>query len=277
MGTVYRGNHRLLKRPTAIKVIREDKSGPKVIQRFEREVKAMSRLTSPHTIQIYDFGVQPDGSLYFAMEYLDGWTLQELVEHESTLPWARAVFLLKQVCRSLMEAHEIGLIHRDLKPQNIMVTNLGGEADFVKVLDFGLVKDLEAEDGCSSTSLDGKMIGTPSYMAPERMRNPGGADERSDIYSLGAICYYMLTGERAFEGVNALDTCFLAMTEEPPEITNGTGIPEALIELIKRCFAADPAARPAGVEEVLQVLETLPATGWNRAKARIWWGSYKNC
>jgi tRNA A-37 threonylcarbamoyl transferase component Bud32 len=273
MGSVYLGKHRLLKRPIAIKVIRENLVGPAAIRRFEREVSAMSHLKNSHTVHIYDFGVNEDGSLYYAMEYFDGMTLEELVGCESKLPWARVVFLLKQVCGSLIEAHASGLIHRDLKPQNFMVTCPGGDADFVTVLDFGLVKDLETQD--SSASSDGSLVGTPLYMAPERMRNPGAADQRSDIYSLGAICYYMLTGERAFQGVNTLDSCFRAMTEAPPVIARGDGIPDALIGLIEHCLAGDPADRPASVEEMLRILDELPITGWNRGMAKNWWEDHK--
>jgi hypothetical protein len=260
MGTVYLARHRLLKRPVAIKVIREDRVGPKAIERFEWEVAAMSKLSHPHTVQILDFGVQPDGALYFAMEYLKGISLHELLKQEGRLPWTRAVHLLKQICGSLAEAHWSGLIHCDIKPQNIMVCSFGNEGDFVKVLDFGLVRNLADNDISTDSTLDRKFAGTPLYMAPECMRDPKSAGPLSDIYSLGALAFHMLVGEAAYCGVNALDTCYRAMTEPLPEIPSAANVPVALSDLIKRMLVVDPSDRPSTIADVLEALNALPAT-----------------
>ncbi|OYV80974.1 MAG: hypothetical protein B7Z73_18640, partial [Planctomycetia bacterium 21-64-5] len=186
MGQVYRARHRLLKRPTAVKVLKPQSSTPEMLARFEQEVQLSSQLTHPNTIEIYDYGCTPDGVFYYAMEYIDGLNLSQVVALSGELPAARVVYLLRQICGSLREAHSLGLLHRDIKPQNIMLCRRGGEADVVKVLDFGLVKQM-ARDTSSGTTTSTVLAGTPLYMSPERLLDRHAVDARSDLYSVGAV------------------------------------------------------------------------------------------
>ena len=198
MGAVYRAQHALLRRPTAIKILPPERAGQMDLARFEREVQMTSLLTSPHTVSVYDFGRTPDGLFYYAMEYLDGIDLDELVRRGGPMPPGRVIRVLRQVCEALGEAHREGLIHRDIKPANILLCERGGKPDFAKVVDFGLVKKVAGADpGVTAESV---ALGTPHYMAPEALRSPEGIDARSDVYSLGATAYFLLTGHTVFEG-----------------------------------------------------------------------------
>ena len=195
MGEVYVARHAMLQRPTAVKFIRPQRVASRIIELFEREVQRTSELTSPHTIEIYDFGCTEDGVFYYVMEYLPGLDLGDLLELHGAVPAPRAVYLLRQLCASLAEAHARGLIHRDIKPPNVFLTERGGQFDFVKVLDFGLVKDIAEEADRTH-----ELAGTLPYIAPERIRDPQCLDPRSDLYSVGVVAYNLLTGKQPFEG-----------------------------------------------------------------------------
>src|SRR4030095_6295698 len=201
MGAVYRASHALLRRPTAIKVLPPERAGQMDLARFEREVQMTSLLTSPHTVSIYDYGRTPDGLFYYAMEYLDGIDLNELVRRAGPMPPRRGIRIMRQVSEALAEAHREGLIHRDIKPANILLTERGGKPDFAKVVDFGLVKSVSSAGAGVTT--DGVVLGTPYYMAPETLRSPDRIDARSDLYSLAATAYFLLSGKAVLEGTSA--------------------------------------------------------------------------
>lgn len=273
MGQVYLARHALLKRPTAIKLLRPDQASPKTIARFEREVQLTSQLTHPNTIEIFDFGRTPEGLFYYAMEYLPGLTLAELIRQEGPLPAERAVHILRQVCGSLREAHGSGLIHRDIKPQNIMLCERGGLWDFVKVLDFGLVKQVSGADAVQLTA-DQHVSGTPLYIAPEVWSKPHEADARADIYALGVVGFQLLTGGDPFEAETLAELFHLVTTSDPPLPSSRTDarIPAELDELILACIAKDPGRRPATIEAVLAVLESdLGLPRWTPEQAQAWW------
>ena len=214
MGVVYRARHSMLRRRTAVKLLKPEHMTPVAIARFEREVQLASQLTHPNTIEIYDFGRTTDGVFYYAMEYLPGASLAQLIQIEGAVPPGRAVYILKQICGSLAEAHGIGLAHRDVKPHNIMLCERGGQADFIKVLDFGLVKSTSNDENTGLTAVTA-LAGTPLYMAPERLRDPLVTDTRSDLYSLGAVAYDLLTGRNIFHCVSDLDILFHVINVTP--------------------------------------------------------------
>src|SRR6185369_14300461 len=206
MGVVYRGRHRMLRRPTAIKLLHPDKTTDEAIARFERKVQLTCQLNHPNTIAIYDYGRTPEGIFFYAMEFLDGITLDALVARFGPQPEGRVIHILRQICGSLAEAHHIGLVHRDIKPANIMLGCRGGESDVIKVLDFGLVKAVDAKKESSLTSV-GSVIGTPLYMSPESIENPDRVDSRSDLYSVASVGYFLLTGTPPFDGKSVLEIC----------------------------------------------------------------------
>jgi serine/threonine protein kinase len=206
MGTVYRAKHALLRRPTAVKLLLPEKATPHAVKRFEREVRHTAKLTNPNTVAIFDYGRTPDGIFYYAMEYLPGVTISQLVEQEGGLPQARVLHILKQICASLAEAHAHGLIHRDIKPSNVILGERGGYFDFVKVLDFGLVREVQQRDTLQLTAVD-SLTGTPLYVSPEAIENPTEVDARTDLYALGAVAYYMLVGDHVFTGSTVLEVC----------------------------------------------------------------------
>jgi serine/threonine-protein kinase len=270
MGVVYKARHAMLRRPTAIKLLPPAKSSEALLERFEREVQLTSGLTHPNTIAIYDYGRTADGVLYYVMEYVDGVTLDKLVEAHGPLPSARAVFLLEQVCGALAEAHDRGLVHRDVKPANLMLCVRGGTYDFVKVLDFGLVKRLDARSDGTRPDL---VVGTPLYMAPESIRSPGHVDPRSDLYALGAVAYFLVTGEQVFTGRNMLEVCSHHLHAEPvpPSRRSRLPIPSALERLILACLAKDPDARPSSARALVAALEAVDGEPWTQEQAREWW------
>jgi serine/threonine-protein kinase len=273
MGHVYLARHALLKRPTAIKLLRPEQTSPLTIARFEREVQLTSQLTHPNTIEIFDFGRTPEGLFYYAMEYLPGLTLAELVRQEGPLPAARVIYILRQVCGSLKEAHGSGLIHRDIKPQNIMLCERGGQWDFVKVLDFGLVKQtLDAQ--APQLTAEQQVSGTPLYIAPEVWSQPDQADARADIYALGIVGFHLLTGSDPFEADTIGQLFHLVTTCDPPSPSSRTDarIPAQLDQLILACMAKDPRERPATIDAILAVLESdLGLPRWMPAQAQAWW------
>jgi serine/threonine-protein kinase len=273
MGVVYLARHALLRRPTAVKLLPPERAGERAVQRFEREVRLTSALTHPNTISIYDFGRSPDGVFYYAMEYLDGITLEDLVAHTGSQPAARVVRILQQICGSLGEAHENGLIHRDIKPANLMLCVRGGVPDQVKVLDFGLVKEYSAELDVG-LSVDGALLGTPAYLAPESIVAPERVDGRVDLYALGAVGYHLLVGAPVFESQSLLEACMqhVHSAPVPPSQRTAAPIPAPLEELIMCCLAKDPASRPASALELGRALEALgDIGGWTGADAALWW------
>ncbi|MCU0806116.1 MAG: serine/threonine protein kinase [Burkholderiales bacterium] len=274
--TVYRATHALLKRPTAVKILKPHMTADEVVARFEREVQLASRLTHPSAIEIYDFGRARDGSFYYAMEYLDGVTLAELVERDGPLPPGRAAHVLKRVCEALREAHGQGLIHRDIKPQNVMLCQRGGDYDVVKVLDFGLAKDLYSADTRDITQY-ARVLGTPLYMAPERIGNPAVADALTDLYSVGALAFNLLAGRPIFTAATAIDLEREILESTPPRVAAlaGPAIPAELDHLVAKLLAKDPRERPQSADEVIEVLTAVLATHpWHRDEARRWWQEF---
>lgn len=273
MGKVYRASHALLKRPTAIKLIAGD-SDDSATRRFEREVQLTSQLTHPNTINVYDFGRTPDGSFYYAMEYLDGFTLDQIVSNEGPLPAPRAVHFLCQVLGSLAEAHLVGVIHRDIKPSNVMVCRRGGIGDFVKVLDFGLARN-QTKGGEDTLTQANTITGTPHYMSPESIVAPDTIDARSDLYAVGALAYFLLTGKTVFEGQSPMAICASHLHERPKPLTERVEaeIQPELEILVRKCLNKDREQRPASAEELRASLQSCCSQGyqWTREDALRWW------
>jgi serine/threonine-protein kinase len=277
MATVHRAVHALLRRPTALKILKPHLATDELIARFEREVQLATRLEHPATIEIFDYGRTRDGTFFYAMEYIDGVTLAKLVEKDGAQPPSRVAYLLKQVCESLREAHAKGLVHRDIKPANVMVCERGGESDVVKVLDFGLVKDVRATDARDITQY-ARLLGTPTYMAPERIRNPAEAAPAVDIYAVGAVAFYLLTAKRVFDAPNELELARQVVEVEAPRASSAArqAIPPALDDLIARCLAKDPQERPQRIEDLLAVFAgLLQAHPWTQEAAERWWHDYR--
>jgi serine/threonine-protein kinase len=271
MGKVYRASHALLRRPTAIKLIQSADARSELVQRFKREVEATSGLTHPNTIAIYDFGFTPEGIFYYAMEYLDGITVGRCVETDGAQPEARVIHLLRQACGSIAEAHAAGLVHRDLKPGNLMLCQRGGLLDFVKVLDFGLCRNQESD--LSLTRLDA-LTGTPLYLAPEALESPEAVDARSDLYQLGAIGYYLLTGRHVFTGATVVDVLdqHLNAAPRPPSEVLGRSVAGDLESLLLACLEKKPSSRPSGAAALLAALDACADAGaWTQIQARAWW------
>jgi serine/threonine-protein kinase len=276
MGVVYLARHALLRRPTAVKLLVAERAGEQAVRRFEQEVQLTSALTHPNTISIFDFGRTPDGVFYYAMEYLDGITLEDLATQTGAQPPARVVQILKQAASALSEAHEVGLVHRDIKPANLMLCVRGRIPDHVKVLDFGLVKEHDGEPGLG-LSRTGALIGTPAYLAPEGILDSSSVDARADIYALGAVAYQLLVGAPVFQAKTVVEVCahHLHSIPVPPSERAEQAIPAALDNLVLRCLAKDRAARPQTAAELtaaLEALETLDGIGrWTVEDARTWW------
>ncbi len=287
MGEVWRARHRLLIRPAAIKLIRQQavpgmSVDPELlVRRFEREARATAALTSPHTVQLYDFGITEDGRLYYVMELLDGLDLDTLVRQHGPLPAERVVHLLRQVCAALQDAHANGLIHRDIKPANVVVSRAGTTFDFVKVLDFGLVKLDTARDSdreLVQLSTDDSWSGTPGYMAPEVVLGAANTDHRVDLYALGCVAYWLLTGKMVFEGQNAVQVMMQHAQAEPqrPSARIGRAMPAALEALVMECLEKDPARRPASAEVLSERLDAVPlASEWTAERAEEWWAIHR--
>ena len=272
MGVVYRAHHGMMRRPTAIKLLRPEKAIAANLKRFEREVQLTARLTHPHTITIFDYGRTPDGIFYYAMEYLEGLGLDQLVAAEGPQPPGRTVHILRQVLEALAEAHGIGLVHRDVKPGNIILCERGGVSDVAKVVDFGLVKDLEAE---GRTTHEATLVGTPLYLAPEAIRSPD-ADARADLYSVGAVAYFLLTGRHVFEGGTIIEICghHLHTAPIPPSERLSRPLPDALEAWVLACLEKDPARRPPSAAEAAARLARCGLSGeWTPEQARDWWAT----
>jgi hypothetical protein len=273
MGEVYRARHSLLRRPTAVKLLPPDKAGEKAIARFEREVQQTSRLNHPNTVAIFDYGHTEEGVFYYAMEYLEGIGLDGLVELSGPLSSGRVIHIMAQTAEALAEAHGLGLIHRDVKPANIVLCHRGGIADLVKVLDFGLVKDIAAPEKIS-TSAASTMTGTPQYMAPESINAPVSVDARADIYALGAVAYFLLTGVGVFEAPSTLLMCSKHLNEipVPPSQRGATNVDADLERLVLRCLEKKREDRPQTALELRDALLACEASGdWPRAHAEAWW------
>jgi serine/threonine-protein kinase len=276
MGVVYRARHALLRRETAVKLLRPERLGPAALRRFEREVQLTARLAHPHTVAIFDYGRSPDGVFYYAMEYLDGGDLDDVVSLVGPLPPGRVVYILEQVCRALREAHAAGLIHRDLKPANILLCERAGEADVSKVVDFGLVKDLAADANASGARPSG-LTGTPLYMAPEAITTPESVDARGDLYALGALGYFLLTGEPVFPATTAVEACahHLHTVPVPPSVRTGQPVPPRLEAVLLRCLEKEPARRPPSAEALRELLlGCTDVPPWTDADAAAWWAEH---
>lgn len=273
MGEVYRASHAMLRRPTAIKLLRPDQASEESISRFEREVQLSSRLTHPNTIAIFDYGRTPDGIFYYAMEYLPGLNLAEVVARSGPQPPGRVIHILVQVCASLSEAHAAGLIHRDIKAPNIILCERGGLSDVAKVVDFGLVKSV-AELQRPDALVRGDVLGTVLYLAPEAITTPGRVDHRTDLYALGVVGYYLLTGEHPFSGRSAREVFDHHLRTEPLPPSRGLhqDIPGDLEARILSCLAKDPRNRPQSAEVLRQRLaECEHSSAWTQPDAEAWW------
>ncbi len=272
MGEVYRASHAMLRRPTAVKLLLPGRAGADHLQRFEREVQLTSGLTHPNTIAIFDYGRTADGVFYYAMEYLDGLNLEDLVRLDGPQPPGRIRHILRQVAGSLAEAHGVGLIHRDIKPGNvILVPERGGALDVAKVVDFGLVKDLDRE---TRVSVDHPIAGTPLYISPEAITAPEQVDARSDLYSLGCVGYFLLTGRPVFEGGTVIEVCsrHLHALPTPPGERLGRPVPESLSALILSCLEKDPDRRPSSARAFITALDGCDdVPPWTDDQARDWW------
>jgi len=304
MGSVYRGRHQYLRRDVAIKVLEGDELTPTAVERFRREVQLTSTLRHPNTIAIYDYGqarrlfdadevsvsqtnsvngdsldsdsLDADSVFYYVMEYVDGISLQQLMDYYGPQHPARVIHLLLQICGSITEAHDAGLIHRDIKPANILLSAQTNSWDFIKVLDFGLVKDLGRVDETVDLTMtrSDSITGTPLYMAPETIRDASAASKRGDLYSIGAVGYALLTGHTTYEGESAIDLCLKQLEQPPPrpDIRLGQMLPDELQDLIMNCLSLNPSVRPGSVNELVNRLDELPEAGrWNQADAAVWW------
>jgi serine/threonine-protein kinase len=276
MGIVYRAKHAMLQRPTAVKLLLPGRAGKENLKRFEAEVRQTARLNHPNIVTIFDYGHTAEGVFYYAMEYIDGATLEEAIEQSGAMPSGRVVHILRSVAAALVEAHGVGLIHRDIKPANVVLFlphTFGGVAEGVKLLDFGLVKELDDAGAIQLTNADA-ISGTPQYMAPEAISDPKHVDGRADLYAVGAVGYYLLTGRHVFEGSSVVEVCGHHLHTEPvpPSQRTDRPIPSDLERLILDCLAKDPAARPQTARDLERRLEAcVVAEPWTPDAAHDWW------
>jgi len=275
MGVVYRASHAMMRRPTAVKLLPLDKEKVDVA-RFELEVQQTARLTHPNTITVFDYGRTPDGVFYYAMELLDGASADAVVDLTGAMPPERVIHVLLGVVGALGEAHGIGLVHRDIKPANVFLCKQGGRPDVPKLLDFGLVKEIATPEGTDLT-VAGIVTGTPMFMAPERITKPDEDDVRSDLYSVGALGYFLLTGAHVFEGTNLLEVCahHLHSVPVPPSERLGRSLPADLEALLLSCLAKSPSERPKDAAAMCAALEACDDSGgWSLRDAVEWWDEY---
>ena len=275
MGVVYRARHALMRRDTAVKLLLPNRADAAAIQRFEREVRLTCQLAHPNTIQVYDYGRTPDGIFYYAMELLAGLNLHDLISRFGPQPEGRVIQILTQVCESLAEAHALGLVHRDIKPSNIFLCSRGGVLDWVKVLDFGLVR--EFRNPSDARNEEHEFAGTPSFMPPEAMKNSAASDPRSDLYAVGAIGYFLLTGKYIFEDEDILELQKkqLADSPAPPSWRTKNKISAELERAILRCLERDPAQRPQSALELRDLFLTSPRAADYTPEARAaWWAEF---
>jgi serine/threonine-protein kinase len=285
MGEVWRAEHRLLARPAAIKLIQgkalahSEESAEGTLLRFEREAQATALLASEHTIEVYDFGIATNGMLYYVMELLDGLDLEQLVKTWGPMPPERVVHCLIQACDSLAEAHENGLVHRDIKPSNIFLCRRGLKHDVVKVLDFGLVK-VTSDHLVSSQTLTAQQAvgGTPAYMVPEIIEDAGAIDGRADLYALGCVAYYCLSGRLVFEATRPMQMVMKHLSASPQPLSQRAeqAIPPALEQIVHACLEKDPARRPPSALELGERLAAVALEpAWTEQSARAWWQQHR--
>lgn len=278
MGDIYTGRHIFMCRPTAIKILKADENRiDDSIRRFEREVRLSSTLTHPNTITIYDFGRTEDQTFFYVMEYLQGVDLQRFVEKYGPIEAARSIFILVQVCDSLAEAHGRGIIHRDIKPSNIFLTERGNLHDFAKVLDFGLARQIPLDSSESRLTKTGLFFGTPAYMAPEHVLGNQESTPAVDIYQLGAVAYWMLTGRPPFQGGTSIEILIhhAKSNPTPPSTVAEIPIPDPLEKIILRCLEKKPSDRFASVTELKKSLKAISFEDpWTEEKAATWWKKY---
>jgi serine/threonine protein kinase len=280
MGEVWKASHQMLARPAAIKLVKpaaatSARQADVFIKRFRREANMIAGLQSPHTVYLYDFGTAQDGRVYYVMELLDGISLQTLVTTFGPQPASRVVFILRQICRSLEEAHAQGLVHRDLKPSNVMLCNFAGRRDFVKVLDFGLAKSVVRAERLemSQLTVEGVATGTPGYIAPEVALGDAEVDARADLYALGCVAYVLLTGTLVFPDPNPLSMTLkhVQAAPDPPSLRTELAIPPDLERIILHCLAKNPSDRPSSAAELEEMLGTCGAADWTERDAATWW------
>jgi serine/threonine protein kinase len=273
MGTVYKARHAFLRRPTVIKLLNPESMSDASIARFEREVQLTSELSHPNTVAIYDYGRTEKGVFYYAMEYLEGVNLDELVSRHGPLPEERAAYILRQLCASLAEAHAAGLVHRDVKPANVFLTVRGGQHDYVKVLDFGLARSAGDRREAGLTSAD-TVAGTPLYLSPEAITQPDRIDARADVYAIGAVAYFLLSGSPVFCGSSSTEICLkhVRETPEPPSLRCGRPVNAVLESLLLKCLSKSPLERPGDAGELLRLVEAIALPHrWSPADAARWW------
>ena len=283
MGAVWRARHRLLARDAAVKVVRHEAMGETdsavqaQLRRFQREAQATALLQSEHSVRLFDFGVTEEGSFYYVMELLDGRDLESLVKEFGPLPYERVMYLLRQVCHSLAEAHDRGLVHRDIKPSNIFLCRMGREFDFVKVLDFGLVQTRKPDPATAATETlitAQQLIGTPAYMAPELILGRPDVDRRVDVYAIGCVAFFLLTGTRVFQDGSQMQVLIDHVHAEPvpPSSRLGSPLPREVDTFVLDCLRKDPAARPCDAGALYERIEASNLAGrWSNRQARAWW------
>ena len=283
MGEVWKGRHRMLARPVAVKLIKRRQLGDggtiaanRLLVRFQREAKSTAALRSPHTVAVYDFGLHEE-TFYYVMELLDGLDLRTLVEYHGPQPVERVLYLIRQACHSLQEAHSVGLIHRDVKPANLFVCRHGIDFDFLKVLDFGLVKDVHSRAE-TLVAQDVGICGTPGFIAPEQILDQRKADARADLYALGCTAYWLLSGRQVFEGKTTMLVLSHHMSASPPPLSEvaRTSIPEPVGQLVMSCLEKDPAARPQDAAEIIERIDEIGlAEEWLPSRREGWWTNRK--
>jgi eukaryotic-like serine/threonine-protein kinase len=279
MGVVYRASHAMLRRPTAIKLLPPDRAGEASLVRFEREVQITAQLSHPNTVAIYDYGRTPDGLFYYAMEYLDGINLEDLVRLHGPQPAGRVLAILDQVCGALSEAHERGLVHRDIKPANIILTERGGEPDVAKVVDFGLVDSYASDDPRLTNSTPGVLTGTPLYLSPESLRSPDAGDPRSDLYALGAVGYFLITGRPVFDAVTIAEIIghHLHTDPVPPSQRLGRPLPPDLEAVLLQCLRKQADDRPSSARALREALRRCGRVRpWTTSDAAAWWETFRS-
>jgi len=280
MGEIWLAKHRFLVRPAAVKLIRHDvppgAAREQLVRRFEREAQVTAGLRSPHTVQLYDFGVNESGSFYYVMEFLNGLDLHHIGTRFGPQPAERVIMLLRQACRSLAEAHDRGLVHRDIKPANVFVTRLGTEYDYVKILDFGVVKDQSRQDATVLSNQD-IVQGTPAFMPPEIVMGETRIDGRADLYSLACTAYWVLTAHTLFDANTPAQMLLhhVQTPPVPPSKRSELPIPEQIETILMKCLEKDPAKRPSSALELESELARVPCNAqWTNERAQKWWEAH---
>lgn len=273
MGEVYLAEHKSLKRPCAVKLIRADRTSPHLVERFENEIQATAKLTHPNTVEAYDSGITDAGQPFFVMEFLPGLNLHDIVDRTGPMPASRVIHLLRQVCSALSEVHQLGMVHRDIKPANIFAAERGGNYDVAKLLDFGLVKFVGTAPSDVQVTRDGVVAGSPLYAAPEMTLGSDDVDARTDIYSLGATAYFLLTGRPVFTGEKALDVVLAHLHEAPVAPTErGCNVPADLEAIVLKCLVKSPEDRFQSAAELASALaECEERDTWSAEQAEEWW------